>query len=123
MPNSPSKFFAALTQEQKELVLKDAAEELAQLFIWYTEAMEEAVAMKSLTGQALLKAFQERKPEIWARLQSFDPKEHAKQLADWQRLETRDLRRPSEASPLSSNRFVRMSANESQAMPSIQGLI
>lgn len=122
MPNSPSKFFASLTQDQKELVMQDAAEEVALLFNWYVEAVVEATAMRDLEGEDLLNAFRQRAPEIWAAIQSFDGKEYEKQMSNWRRLEQNDLRRASGASALSSRRYVRDSAAMAPA-PSMDGLI
>ena len=80
---SPLAYFATLSQDQKEQVLRDAAEEAATRFKAYREAIQEASALRDLRAQDRLKVYTTRAPEIWARLQAQFPQEYHNQQQDW----------------------------------------
>ena len=115
MPTSPGVFFGLLEQKQKEQVLQSVAKEAAARFEIYMKAIRTSSGLRELTGQQRLEAYRLRLPDMWGRLQARFPNEYDRQLQDWRRLETRSLRYPSRASPLSSPRYARASAEVSPA--------
>lgn len=90
-----ARFFATLTQDQKETVLDDASDEIVTRLQWYRDALEEASALRQLRGHDRLLAFQQRLPQVWQKLQEAFPNEYSKQMSDWKRLEQRSLFRAS----------------------------
>lgn len=73
LPYRPTVFFALLSQENKEAVLKEVAEAAAARFKQYREALRDGVGLTELTAVERLEAYRIRQSEIWSRLQASFP--------------------------------------------------
>ena len=90
---SAAVWWAPLTQDQKELVLKEAADFAAQLYRVYTEALYESAGLRPLKGEKLMQEFRNRTPEAWDRLFQINLGEYDLQQKQWLRLENDYIRK------------------------------
>ena len=89
MANSPSAWFAGLTEKQKRMVLAQVTKEASRRFEHYMSALLEATGLSELRGQDLLDALRSRTPDQWATLSEQFPQDAEKQLREMGRLERR----------------------------------
>lgn len=108
MPATAGTFWGMLTQAQKEVVLDEISDEVAQRYLIYVDAIVEGSGLPELEGLNRLEAFRSRAPQVWARLQSEFPTDYERDMTDWGKLESRMVKHPS-ASPL-TDRNVRSAA-------------
>lgn len=88
--NSPLAYFGMLDQQsQKEEVLKQVSSEASQRFNAYRDQVKEASALRELPARQRMRMYEERTPDIWARLQSLFPFEYRDQMQDWYHLQRR----------------------------------
>lgn len=91
--------WADLEPRQQDEVLERLTEESLSLFEAYTTALTRATGMRELTGKEKLEAFRTRAPDVWARLQAMFPRDYKKMMADWGKLEGRDIKREGSVVP------------------------
>jgi hypothetical protein len=84
---SPSIFYGPLSQAHKDLVIKHVREIAAMRFRKYREVLKESLGLPDLKGPALLEAYRNRTPDVWAQLQSRFPDEYGRQITQWGKME------------------------------------
>ena len=91
--------FADLEPAQQDEVLERLGEEAVALFDSYVEAGVRATGFRDMSGKEKLEAFRTRAPEMWARIQAMFPRDYKKAMADWGKLEGRDIKREGSVVP------------------------
>lgn len=97
MPGMPPKatystFFASLSQDQKEEVIKSVAEEAALRFKYYVDAIHEGLGLKDPSSKERLQIYRDRQPQVWEQMQAQFPQMYDEQMKDWGRLESKDAK-------------------------------
>lgn len=91
--NSPSVWYGELTPAQKVIVLKNVKTEGARLFAKYRSVLKEALGLEDLKGDALLQAYRQRTPDVWANLQQNFPDTYAEQMTQFGKLEQQNAQK------------------------------
>lgn len=91
--------WADLEPSQQDEVLERLAEEVVPMFTAMVDALTRATGMRDLTGQEKLEAFRTRAPDVWARIQAMFPRDYKRDMADWGKLEGRDIQRTASVIP------------------------
>lgn len=94
VPQDFGPIWGALTQKQREQVLDDAADEVAEMFETMYRTLVEQAGFARPRPPVRLQMYRMREPVRWTLLRALDPREYVKQMRDWQQLEEKELNRP-----------------------------